>query len=1454
MHTNQFENYGGRLPNNPTSKQQAQKRQPTAKPLDFIAPSNAVKDLFAIPYNNDVGVSVAVHNIGNGTLLLDSFDGGVFPSDDINDLKYAMNNTKTSDGRQSKDAMQKESSHESSDDLVSFRHTSDALLPSISGSSIADSPDLQWKDEISSILKHHNSKQMMSNYTNSHSISKLQSESLTPHAVNNTIEVKSVRVESKMLQKIKSKDGVVEKGSKDSPDAMIMTCPASPLSACSKISVAPSNWTLQNSPSNYNDSSLSYSTGDHDKLMHMLPKPEDYTHRIVTTPKPPREFLRWRFQGYNLLIGSDAFILRIDNDAKEKNATSASMQVNVERSFNNHSILPQEKGLHIERDQVSIFPEASFPKATAQPHRQQNVRQKQGISQALTLRLADLELRNSLRAHEEMVRSEGYMSNNRHNYLCQGKDKQDYASYADAVLSENAPVKNAIPLAISGNKVKAGDEVDVSMDSFSLQTCNIPSTGLHLHLRQYGFNNATPIEYSNENENSNSAKMLSSPVCTALDAYLDNIIGNVPQLALCLQEKGFVQSVRLLRTEDIPCLSSSDLEGSSKSGVMRSCSAKGTIDDTSQGREPLFSPSLVESDAAMLLQFLKANCNRENSTYLLRRNAGDTYIQLYDITSLSGQRQRKWIWWLAMMSYRFALRLDQLSKTVAPVGNEAMKRNFRDRQRSLLHNSLELIQDLADMDGRNHETISAAISELLADTYLWNGSVEIEEEEKRKVPVQTKFSSSSSCSSPSTSSHPYNNVNADGLTKAQDNLMNGISVLVPALERAERRSISLKRQQEAKRKPRVRVTAVLDDSSSDDEISNDSDSNETSGQSIEMQAIAMQMYGLHHKLINVSLRLAMVHLRNYWSSSAMQSLRIAGRRIADASNFFQKLDESDVSPEAFIRSISSQYAWVWECCGNFARSFAADEMWRERGHTCGDDVISLLQDVEVASSHVRYDVLAKLYSNEKSEGFRTKKGNKYSSITEKTKGTVNLNHLSGIIPLTENGEIDCSQTPKPALDMAISILENQKQMQREKRCVLVAAAICYSNAIDGINVIEKHSSDSSLLLILQQRFGDACNEIGKILMTSVKDMIKSGVCGQIAPFLLSSEFWFLEGLLSFEKSNDFKNISLLRCNLCQCCKIRANTNLDLPRKLLVDHGENLENEDSHVELCLQDASKHLELAHEALGQRELHPETWDMVSEELAATFLILGVRRRQSLIGGGSSPVVMQAFRLNPGRERSIIEPMERAKLIYESLKNLHQAAAADYQMALFYSKVWIYQRDGVKTREKISAAFSHFSSAHHFFFTHMRSNEATFIILSLDLSNLYSAVSGGLELECLQKALLCCVDTCDAFSPNTLKEMKLRQPETRHNGIFENDEIQKMKTLAKTVETRIFKLLPNLVKVEKESRDQSSDKNFSTKFEDLYKAILTIKMASTKKQILDVDNVFPIYNLLLKLREVSK
>jgi hypothetical protein len=46
--------------------------QPSESTVDFIGPSKAVGHLFSLPYYTDKNVSVALHIIGNGMILLDS--------------------------------------------------------------------------------------------------------------------------------------------------------------------------------------------------------------------------------------------------------------------------------------------------------------------------------------------------------------------------------------------------------------------------------------------------------------------------------------------------------------------------------------------------------------------------------------------------------------------------------------------------------------------------------------------------------------------------------------------------------------------------------------------------------------------------------------------------------------------------------------------------------------------------------------------------------------------------------------------------------------------------------------------------------------------------------------------------------------------------------------------------------------------------------------------------------------------------------------------------------------------------------------------------------------------------------------------------------------------------------------------------------------------------------------
>ena len=66
--------------------------------LDFIGPSTAVKDLFGLQYSSNVGAADTIHNIGNGTLLI---DGGVIRDNDCDNADDAgKEDQKGNTGRQ----------------------------------------------------------------------------------------------------------------------------------------------------------------------------------------------------------------------------------------------------------------------------------------------------------------------------------------------------------------------------------------------------------------------------------------------------------------------------------------------------------------------------------------------------------------------------------------------------------------------------------------------------------------------------------------------------------------------------------------------------------------------------------------------------------------------------------------------------------------------------------------------------------------------------------------------------------------------------------------------------------------------------------------------------------------------------------------------------------------------------------------------------------------------------------------------------------------------------------------------------------------------------------------------------------------------------------------------------------------------------------------------------------
>jgi hypothetical protein len=1107
----------------------------------------------------------------------------------------------------------------------------------------------------------------------------------------------------------------------------------------------------------------------------LLPTSTSTSTSTSTTmrPSPVREYLEWKFQEHNLLVASEALIVRPENN---KDA-SPGVVVRVEEVHHlQQSLVLQRQQQRNEQPQA--VHESSSPQ---RPEQQQQQRQQRSYAQAL------------LKPQQPPPKEEQEQQ--------QQQQQQQKPS--------------------------------LNLDQVPLQTCIVPSSGPLGGLLEGPFPSvqASPFNTNTATGTTATAATAASPKCIVLDAYLDNLMANVPQLALCLQEKGLIQSVKLLETEQIPSMMMHPTTLDTSIPVDKPVYNKDTPD--------LFSPQIMEMNASALLRFLKANCTKNNATYLLRSSGGgdqsSNTIQLYDISSItSQQRQKKWIWWLATMSYRFALRLRQLEGADVAVLPLQQKRAFRDRQRSLLQTTLDLLQDLLDMDGNAHESLVASVREHMADTFLGSGEMSSDEpnDTSRERSDSDEIVQSSpppvmSSSPPSTpdphpsapatqSSHtpspqpttqqqqqPYAKISVDALNKAHDHLVHGIKTLWPVLQHHLEPAPSSRRR----KRGRVGTTPETEEEPPS-------------------TAMVLQLFGLNYKVVNVSLRLAEHHLRNYYSSSAMQALRNAARRMADSVSLLE-YNNVPTKKDEWMQRLQLQYTWLWEHCGHFARSFASDELWRDRGHACGDDVLSVLKDVEAAfSSDLEY--FSKLMD----------------PLAEKTRGDVSLQSLSAIVspPLEQQK----TSTTNNSVVAARNRLAKQRQLQLDKRQVLVASCISYSRAIlvfqdmtgethpepSAIHHRSKDhpgdvasSSSPTILNLLRQRLGDACNETGKVLLAALRTLLTSKTAPKddtlaAEAMLDSAQFWFLEGLDAFEACGDLRNMALVRCNLCQCCKLRANSSF--ASKATADGA-------THAEVCLQEAATQLQAAHEALGVRDVDSMTWDMVSEELAATFLVLAVRRRQSLLGGGNTPVLLEALRLSPGKERSIVEPMEKALEIYEQSGNAHQAAAVYYQLALTNSKTWTCQRDEGKTREKLSAAFQQYNMAFAYFSYNLRGNEPTFVLLCLDLASLYAAVAGE---ECLTKALSRCLDTYDAFSQESIDAAR-----------DSKGWLEKMETLASSVEERVFKLLRSLVKLE------------SDRYKDLYREGLTAKMVRNVPEN-EIDNsidtnLLALHDVLVALRK---
>ncbi|KAF3661618.1 putative subtilisin-like protease-like [Capsicum annuum] len=102
---------------------------------------------------------------------------------------------------------------------------------------------------------------------------------------------------------------------------------------------------------------------------------------------------------------------------------------------------------------------------------------------------------------------------------------------------------------------------------------------------------------------------------TWLEAWLDNVMASVPELAICYHQDGVVQGYELLKTDDIFLL-------------------KGISDDGT----PAFHPNVVQQNGLSVLRFLEENCKQDPGAYWLYKSAGEDAIQLFDLSVIPQKR------------------------------------------------------------------------------------------------------------------------------------------------------------------------------------------------------------------------------------------------------------------------------------------------------------------------------------------------------------------------------------------------------------------------------------------------------------------------------------------------------------------------------------------------------------------------------------------------------------------------------------------------------------------------------------------------------------------------------------------------------------------------------------------------------------------------------------------------
>ena len=189
-----------------------------------------------------------------------------------------------------------------------------------------------------------------------------------------------------------------------------------------------------------------------------------------------------------------------------------------------------------------------------------------------------------------------------------------------------------------------------------------------------------------------------------------------------------------------------------------------------------------------------------------------------------------------------------------------------------MQNALDLLEELEDMDGGKHETISAAIHEHLAGTFLMSDAIVdedghsgVDSDAKKPLPTTSRL-------------QPYGMLTRDALGKAQDHLVWGIQKIQPVLDekrRAEKERTT--KRQSRRNKERIsspprptkgRVPSWYSSSSEDEDESDDDSMPMPSTPEIEALLSIQESLTLSTIQVGAGFRPCMGHLRSgIWRDS-----------------------------------------------------------------------------------------------------------------------------------------------------------------------------------------------------------------------------------------------------------------------------------------------------------------------------------------------------------------------------------------------------------------------------------------------------------------------------------------------------------------------------------------------------------------------------------------------------------